>query len=365
MRLTPRNAIAKLKPCTHGGIDYEELRKLNISPDDIIDFSANLNPCGFPPGIRPLVKSVRLSRYPDFRSMGLKQMIARRTGLSPENIIAGNGSTELIRLAATTYLDETDCALMIEPTYGEYRVACEIAGARVVVQRLSARNDFKPDIGTTLELIKLNSPKVIFLCNPNNPTGSYINHSEFMQILAARPEALVVLDEAYISFVSHPWSSLDLLYSGNLLVVRSMTKDYAIAGLRLGYACANREIIETLSRVCPPWNVNVAAQHAGIVALQQEKFLQESCDLAFSGKQYLIESIENMGWRCLPSRANFFLVRVGDASQIRSALLSRGILVRDCTSFGLPEYIRIAPATLKKNRRLVEAFAEIKAGARP
>ncbi|MFC1958262.1 pyridoxal phosphate-dependent aminotransferase [Chloroflexota bacterium] len=359
MPLLPRKNIADLEECKHGGLDYAELERLEIAPDEVIDFSVSSSPKDTPLGIRPLVKSTRLSRYPDSQSINLRRMIARKMGLSADNIVVGNGSTEVIRLASSAYLNETERALIIEPTYGEYRIACEIVGARVITQTLSAKDTFKPAIETTIELIKRVRPKIIFICNPNNPTGHYLNRSQVQKVLSAAPDALVVLDEAYISFVRHQWSSPDLINKGNLLIVRSMTKDYALAGLRLGYGIAGEGITETLRRVCPPWNVNVVAQHAGIAALQQEKYLKESQELAHTGKRYLTKEIGKLGFRCLPSETNFFLVEVGNASEVRNQLLGKGILVRDCTSFGLPEYIRIAPRTPKKNRQLIAALKRL------
>lgn len=362
MPLLPRKNIVGLEPYQHGGPDYAELERLGISSDEIIDFSSNLNPRGFPPGIRPLVKSTRLSRYPDSRCTALRRMIARKTGLSEDNVIAGNGSTELIRLTAAAYLDKSDKALIIEPTYGEYCTACRIAGAGVISRTLSAEDNFRLDADVIVRIIKDARPKAVFICNPNNPTGAYLDRSGFEKIMAAAPDSLIVLDEAYIFFASHSWPSVELLDKGNLLIVRSMTKDYSLAGLRLGYALGNREIIETLSRICPSWNVNAVAQHAGIVALQQEKYLEDSRRLVYEGKRYLIEELEKLGLHCLPSEANFFLVRVGNAAELRNRLLSKKILVRDCASFGLPDYIRISPRTMKKNRKIINALREISAG---
>ncbi|MGD9116887.1 MAG: histidinol-phosphate transaminase [Dehalococcoidia bacterium] len=362
MPLAPRKAVASLTPGQHGGPDYAELEKLGIAPEELIDFSVSLNPNGVPSKIRPLVKGTRLASYPDPRCLGLRRAIARRTGLSIGNIIAGNGATELIRLAAIAYLDRGDRALVIEPTYGDYRTAAEITGAEVVAQRLSATSDFKPDILVTIALIKSAGPKLVFIGNPNNPTGAYLSRHQFERILDAVPDSLVVLDEAFVSFVSRGQSFLELIDRGNLLIVRSMTKDYGLAGLRLGYAVAGARIIATLERVRPPWSVNVVAQQAGIAALSQENYLQKGRELAVNGKRYLVEELEKMGYRCLPSRANFFLAEVGDAAGLRKQLLSRGILVRDCGSFGLPRYIRLAPKSMKKNRRLIAALEEMAMG---
>jgi histidinol-phosphate aminotransferase len=359
MPLLPGDNINRIGKVCHGGLNYTELENLGMVPSEVIDFSSNLNP--FIPliEIRDIEDRIAINRYPDPESVALRQMIAAKLGLSIENIIAGNGSTELIRLAATAYLGTGDRAFIIEPTYGEYRIACEIAGARIVSQTLSEENGFEPDTGTTVNLIKENSPKVIFLCNPNNPTGYYLDRERFKQILKAAPDSLIVLDEAYISFVEQAWPSIGLIDEGNLLIIRSMTKDYSLAGMRLGYAVANREIIEVLNRICPPWNVNTVAQQAGIVALQNEDALQDSLEDVRAGKRYLIEEIERLGFCCLPSETNFFLVKAGDAAGLKKKLLEKSILVRDCASFGLPSYMRIAVGTMENNRKLVASLKEI------
>ena len=170
-------------------------------------------------------------------------------------------------------------------------------------------------------MIESHQPRVIFICNPNNPTGGYLSHSQVQKILKAAPGSLVILDEAYISFVSHGWSSIELIEKGNLLIIRSMTKDYSLAGLRLGYGLAGRGIIEALRRVCPPWNVNAVAQHAGIVALQHEKYLQENRQLVFDGQRYLFAELEKLGFHCLPSKANFFLVQADNARELRKRVV--------------------------------------------
>jgi histidinol-phosphate aminotransferase len=359
MPLLPRTNISRIEKACHGGSDYAELDNLGISPSEIIDFSSNLNP--FIPLIemKDITGRIAVNSYPDSESVVLRRAIAEKAGLSVDNIIAGNGSTELIRLVVTAYLGTDNNALIIEPTYGEYRIACEIAGASIIGQRLAESNRFEMDIDATVRLIIDNRPRAIFLCNPNNPTGYYLDRERFMRILKAAPDSLIILDEAYISFIEQAWSSFELVNNSNLLVVRSMTKDYSLAGLRLGYAVANREIIAVMNHVRPPWNVNAIAQAAGIIALQKKDALQGSLEKIQAGKRYLIEEIEKLGFRCLPSATNFFLVRVGNAAEFRAKLLKKSILVRDCTSFGLPEYIRIAVNTMENNRRLVSIMQEM------
>jgi histidinol-phosphate aminotransferase len=359
MPLLPKDNINRIGKSCHGGLNYTELEQSGIAPSEIIDFSSNLNPYIRPVAIKDVSEGVAVNGYPDSESLALRRTIAQKAGVSIENIIAGSGSTELIRLAVIAYLGAGDSALIIEPTYGEYRIACQIAGAGVISQTLSEASGFEADIDITVSLIKERRPKVVFLCNPNNPSGYYLDRERFKQILEAAPDSLIVLDEAYVSFVQDAWSSFGLINDGNLLVVCSMTKDYSLAGLRLGYAVANREIIETLNRVRPPWNVNTVAQQAGIVALQNEDALQDSLEKVRAGKRYLTEELDKMGFRCLPSETNFFLVKAGDAAEIKRKLLAKSILVRDCASFGLPGYIRIAANTMENNRRLISSLKEI------
>jgi histidinol-phosphate aminotransferase len=266
------------------------------------------------------------------------------------------------------YFGNGDVVLIIEPTFGEYQVACQIAGASLITQRLSRENNFQLNICETVQLVKQHRPKGIFVCNPNNPTGRYLSRAGFEKILDASLDSLVVLDEAYISFVDNAWSSLDLaLHSsaramerGNLLILRSMTKDYGMAGLRLGYGVATREIIATLRRICPPWNVNALAQRAGIIAINEEEYCQQ-CQVGIrEAREYLVAELSNLGLPPLPSEANFFLVEVGDACRFRLELLKRKILVRDCTSFGLSRYVRIAPRTLPECQSLIAAVKEVR-----
>jgi len=353
--------------CQHGGIDYGEVEMLGITPHDVLDFSANLNPFGPPPGVMETLSEVDIVHYPDSEASYLRRSLAERLEIKMENILVGSGSTELIRLAALAYFGRGDQVLIIEPTFGEYELACRIAGASVVKQQLSATDAFLLDVDETVKLIKQHRSKGIFICNPNNPTGRYFPRADFEKILDAGKDSLVVLDEAYVSFVDNPWSSLDFVAHSSLrversnsLVLRSMTKDYAMAGLRLGYGVAKEEIIATLRRICPPWNVNALAQKAGIMAIAREGYLERCQAELRKARNYLVAEFSRLGLPPLPSEANFFLIEVGDAPGFRHELLKRGILVRDCSSFGLPQYIRIAPRTLPECQRLVAVIKEMR-----
>jgi histidinol-phosphate aminotransferase len=274
-------------------------------------------------------------------------------------ILPANGTTELIRLAALTYFRRNDRVLILEPTYGEYEPACILAGARIIRHLSPEAANFIPDMKQIVGLIRRQRPRGVFICNPNNPTGNYLSRREIEEVLEALGDGLLILDEAYISFVEKRWNSPVLTGCDNVLVLRSMTKEYGIPGLRLGYAVACREIIESLRLALPPWNVNTAAQAVGNAVLDNDKYFEESLIQVSEIKQYLIKEIAKLGLKVLPSKANYFLVKVGKASEFRQNLLIKGIQVRDCTSFGLPEYIRIAPRTMPECRKLIEALRGI------
>ncbi|MFH1639118.1 MAG: histidinol-phosphate transaminase [Chloroflexota bacterium] len=356
--LRPKPNIGRLLPAVHGGIDYAELSKLGIKPEDVLDFSVNTNPFGPPPGTREAMAQASIDRYPDSEATELVQILAGKLNIASENLIAGSGATELIRLVATAYLGPEDTVLIPQPTYSEYEFACSLSGACVLPQPLPENSNFRLNVSETVSLMRRHQPKGIFLCNPNNPTGGYLSREDVKRILSCAENSLVVLDEAYIAFTEDAWSSPDLIDGGNMVILRSMTKDYALAGLRLGYAMADEKIISVLKRVKPPWNISSVAQKAGIHALAADGYL-EACRVQIKmAKEFLIRELKRLGFNPLPSQANFFLVRVGDAAGFRQALLRKGILVRDSASFGLPAYIRLAPRTLDECRRLITAIEE-------
>ena len=363
MFLPPRSEVQNITPSQHGGMDYAELEALGIAPEEVIDFSANLNPFGPPPGIKEAMSQTDIAAYPDSRASELRRLLAAKLGVNEENILIGSGSTELIRLAALAYFGRGDSVLIIEPTFGEYEVACQVSGASIIKQRRAPKS-FRLNIEETVKLIHKHRPKGIFIDNPNNPTGQYLSLEEFKRLLGAAKDFLVVLDEAYITFVDKVWPSLGLIKRNNLLILRSMTKDYALAGLRLGYGVAGKEIISSLRRICPPWNVNAVAQEAGVVAVAAEGYLRQ-CQIKLKpAKNYLVAELSRLGLPPVPSAANFLLVEVGNARKFRQKLLERRMLVRDCTSFGLPGYVRISPRTLPECRRLVAAIEEMRGKGR-
>ncbi|MFH1775872.1 MAG: histidinol-phosphate transaminase [Chloroflexota bacterium] len=360
MSLQPRPQIANLMACPHGGINHAELKALGMAPEAVIDFSVSTNPFMPPPGVGKALNQVAIDKYPDSEATELTYRLSQRLGASPESILAGSGSTELIQLIALTYFRPGDPVLILGPTYGEYASACHLAGAEPIEHRAGAGDNFTPQVEGIVAGIRKFRPRGVFICNPNNPTGHYFSREDIEAILKAVGDGLLVLDEAYVAFVAANWSSLDLINRGNVIILRSMTKDYGLAGLRLGYAVTGGEIARNLRRARLPWNVNAAAQKAGVMVLDEADYFAKSLEKVRVAGELLVDGLSRLGLRLLPSSAHFFLVKVGDARAFRGALLGYGILVRDCTSFGLPEYVRIAPRTGPECRRLIAAIKAMK-----
>jgi len=360
--LRPRRVITGLKACAHGGVFQlkdAELKALGINPGEVLDFSVCTNPFMPPPGIKEMMSAIPIEQYPDSQSTELRQALSGRLEIPTENILVGSGTTELIRLIAMTYLRQRDRVLLLEPTYGEYEAACRFAGVRLIKHCARENDNYTPQVKEVIEILRKQRPRAVFICNPNNPTGKYLSRHDIETVMDNLEDSLLVLDEAYVAFTVDNWDSLDLTERGNVVVMRSMTKDYGLPGLRLGYAVACREIINSLRSVLPPWNVNSIAQGVGIAVLEQEEYLRQSLRQVQEAKRFLTDRLTRLGFQVLPSDTHYFLVKVGNAPACCLALLQRGILVRDCTSFGLNEYIRISPRTMPECEKLIGVFEGI------
>lgn len=337
-----------------------EQEALGLGP--VLDFSANANPLGPPPGVAAAMAAVDPARYPDDECRRLRRALGAHLGVEAERIVVGNGSVDLIWMLAAAYLRRDDTALIVGPTFGEYARAVAIHGAVPVEYRAREARGFAPDLADVVALIREGRPRLVFLCNPNNPTGLYLERPMVQRIHAACAEGLLVVDEAYLGFVEVAGSLLDLVDDGAVLL-RSMTKDYTLAGLRLGYVLAAPGVVAALRKVRAPWSVNAAAQAAGIAALADQGHLARARAAVAEARAYLVAELTRLGLAVVPPSANFLLVQVGDAAACRAALLARGCCVRDCTSFGLPQYIRIGLRTMPECRLLVEAMQEVMHGS--
>ena len=356
----------------HGSIRPAELRALGLDPSQVLDFSASISPLGTPAGLWDALRQVDLTTYPDPENLALREALAAQLNVSPQRILVGNGSTEIIHLLTRAYLTPlsgaaSETALLLTPTYGEYLGACRLAGANIF--NCNARftpelpQVFSWDIDEIRRHIVLQRAGLTFVCNPNNPTGVYLPEDDIRVLADAAGEAggLLVLDEAYVNFVTEPWDSLPLADAGPVVALRSMTKDYALTGLRLGYAVAHEETIARLASFQPDWSVNSLAQTAGLCALADDGYLERARDAVNRSKQLLVDRLTASGYTVLPSAANFLLVEVGNGTMMREQLLRHGLVVRDCGSFGLPQCIRIGIRAESDCQRLAEAMAGLRA----
>jgi histidinol-phosphate aminotransferase len=350
----------------HGAVTPAELRRLGLSSHQVVDFSASISPLGPPQGVWEAIRQVDLAAYPDPACLEMRDALAHHLGVATEQILVGNGSTELIHLLARAYLSPPpegtgNSIFLLTPTYGEYEGAGRMQNAQVYKLNAHYADGFCWDIQAAQEQIAARKPSLVFVCNPNNPTGGYLREPDVRGLAeaASGAGALLVLDEAYLSFVDHHWDSLSLLKGDHVVLLRSMTKDYALSGLRLGYFLASEEVTARLASFQPDWSVNGLAQAAGLAALADTGYLSRARASVSQSKEYLTQHLEALGFAVMPSSANFLLVQVGNGAVMRQKLIRRGLVVRDCASFGLSDCIRIGIRSLPDCQRLVRAMAEI------
>ena len=326
----------------HGSVAAAELAELGLATADVVDFSVNTNPLGPAPSVLRAIAGTDWTRYPGDDERPLRQRLAERAGVSAEQVVLGNGSAELLWLIALASIRPGDRVAVLGPTFGEYARAARVTGA--CVRELDHSDLAEPT-------------RVLFVCNPNNPTGDYVPAGRIRQLLDESSARLLVLDEAYATFVDQRWPSEPLLERGNLVVLRSMTKDHALPGLRLGYALAAPEVARAMAAARPPWSVNAGALRAGLAALEPEAeaHVARAREVVRTSRRLLTDGLTRLGLRARPAAANFVLVDVGDGARFRSALLREGLVVRDCASFGLPSCVRIACRLPQDCERLLGA----------
>ena len=366
------NATSPARP-VHGGIKPAELRALGLRPEDCLDFSASVSPLGPPDGVAEAMAGVDLAAYPDPHCLALTETIAAHhaaDSVAIENVIVGNGSTEIIHLLTRAYIGppSSGCspsALLLTPTYGEYDGAVRISGGAVhTLAATRADGRFTWDITAAIAEIDAQRPALVFVCNPNNPTGALLTAEELHRLADATESAssLLVVDEAYINLAErHAEADVVALAARHpsVIALRSMTKDYALTALRLGYAVASPSVIDRLSALQPDWSVNGLAQAAGVVALADVEYLPRARAAVAASLRCVVDGLDMLGICCYPAAANFVLAQVGDAGALRERLARRGLFVRDCASFGLPDCIRIGLRPVEDCRRLTDAIAEV------
>jgi threonine-phosphate decarboxylase len=362
-----RDNVRNLKPCVHGAEVYGAAEESGFKTEEILDFSSSVNPLGPSKKALAAITSAfsRIEAYPDSNSNGLRQVLAEHFGkISRDNIVVGNGSTELMYLFAEAFLRKGEKAVMAAPTFGEYESAVRKTGEAVKFVRLGGNFQIEA------EAFRLEMPgsKLLFLCNPNNPTSKLIPKETINEILetALAQDILVFLDEDFLEFVDDE-KSRTMIHKiekyPNLFILRSFTKIFGLTGLRCGYGIAHKDIINVMLCAKIPWNVNCLAQPAAIAALKDEEHLRITRELIKKEKEWLNKELNQFkGFVYSEPDANFFFIDIRDtnltANALKQRMLKQGILIRDCSSFvGLNEfYIRVAVKKHEENVRLIDAF---------
>ena len=359
----------------HGGIDPRELARYGININDAIDFSSNILPHGPSPKVIAAIASAAIDRYPDRESDELRSAISEHYGVERDRLLIGNGCSEVIHLIAATLLEPGDRVVVMGPTFSEYGRASRLALAKVDSRPSLREGSVLPnfrgakgdDESSVLQYFRgakgddedpLDA-KMVWVCNPNNPTAQVIPRDRLISWLEQHRETWFVVDESYIEFSETAESMLPMSHMHpNLIVLRSMTKSFAIPGVRLGFAVLAPEPCVRLRSRRVPWNVSSLAQAAGVAALSDPAYYESAMRDVRESKRKLVNDLVAAGYEVLPGDANFFLLRTDDARSLREKLLRQGMVVRDCASFGLSDCVRIAARDQASNDRLVDALLD-------
>jgi histidinol-phosphate aminotransferase len=343
------------------GKPIEELeRELGIH--DAIKLASNENPLAPSDRVREAVASAltTLNRYPDGSGFYLRQALAKKHGVSQEQVVLGNGSNELIELLVRTFLRPGDEAVVPHPSFVVYPMIVQAAGGIRVMVMLK---DYRLDLDAMARAIT-SLTKLVFIANPNNPTATISTADEVEHFMSRVPDrTIVVFDEAYIEFALGPDfpDALSFVKQGRKVVVlRTFSKATSLAGLRVGYGLADPDAISLMNRIRQPFNVNSLAQVAALAALEDDGHVLECVRMIEAGRHFLYEEFKTLGLKYVPSRANFILVDVGrSAADIYQKLLHQGVIVRPMTPFGMETALRITVGTPEENRKLVKALQTV------
>jgi len=363
--------VAAIAPYQAGKPIEELAREFGLDPKQIVKLASNENPLGMPESARLAIvaATAHLGRYPDPAGFDLKQALSARWSVPQNWLTLGNGSNDILELVASALLEPGSSVVYAQHAFVVYRLATQARGARHLVV---PAKDFGHDLPAMLEAID-GTTRVVFIANPNNPTGTYLPNAEleaFLEAVAQRhgTRVTVVLDEAYNEFLE-PEQRVDSVglvkRYANLMVSRSFSKAYGLAGLRVGYAIAQPTLTDLMNRVRQPFNVNSLAQAAAIAALQDTEFLAKSFAVNRDGKAQLQDGFAKLGLMFIPSYANFVLVKVSDAPHVNLELLKRGVIVRPVAGDGLPEWLRVSIGLPHENKKFLDALtAIVQAGAK-
>ncbi len=362
MRIKVKSHLKSLVPYPPGKTVEEIKRELNIS-GNIYKFNSNESPLGPPEevveAIKQLAKNIHL--YPEASYIELKKLLAEKWGVSPEQVVLGNGSDEVIEFVFKAIVEPEDEVIFSQPSFLMYEKFAEIYGTKI--KKIPLASDYTHNLSKILENIS-SKTKVIFLDHPHNPTGSVIKRERWLSFLKKIPEGvLVVIDEAYGDFITDTSIPLGIEFIKKnfpVMVIRTFSKSYGLAGLRLGYGITHPEIAKVLDSVRQPFNLNILSYKAGIIALKNQKYLEKLKNVVKEGRDFLTSELEKLGFKVLPSQANFIMVDFGEkAEEIYQKLMKKGILLRPLKAYNFPNFLRISIGLPEANQLLVKEIKNL------
>lgn len=364
--MKPKSTVVNLPIYQPGKSIGEVQAELGLA--EVVKLASNENMFGYSPLVRQALEEAmaELYLYPDGASRLLKEEIAKHYGISPERVIVSNGSDELVSLICRAYLVPGAETIMATPTFPRYKTNAEVEGAKVIEVPLK---EGRCDLEAMLAAITPQT-RIIWICSPNNPTGSIVTREEFTSFMEqVPPEVLVVSDEAYYEYVTHPEYPDTLSMQErwpNLLIMRTFSKAYGLAALRIGYGITAPQVIDPLNRVREPFNVNHLAQVAAAAALKDQEFIARCREMNRQGMAQVQDGIQKMGLWAYPSEANFLLIHLNqNADVVFEALLRKGIIVRSGVALGFPEAMRVTVGTREQNEAFLRALQEVLEGVKP
>ncbi|MEI7613992.1 MAG: histidinol-phosphate transaminase [Betaproteobacteria bacterium] len=348
--------IRAISPYLPGKPITQLAREMGLPVERIVKLASNENPLGMSPKAKAALEKAigTLERYPD--DFDLKQALASHTGLGVERIVLGNGSNDVLDLIARVFLCQGRSAIFSQHAFAVYPLASLSAGAELIAV---PAKDFGHDLEAMRAAIRPDT-RLIWIANPNNPTGTFIPYPQLKAFLQAVPaDVVVVLDEAYNEYIlasERMDTSAWLTEFSNLVITRTFSKIYGLAGLRIGYALASAEIADLMNRVRQPFNCNNLALAAATAALDDHEFVARSYAMNRVGMEQIIVALKRLGYAHIPSHGNFLTFKVGDAASINQKLLQQGVIVRTVGGYGMPEWLRVTIGTEAENIRFIEAL---------
>ena len=359
--------VQQLAPYVPGKPADELARELGLPLDSIVKLASNENPLGPSPKVIAAISQAvpELTRYPDGNGFVLKQALAQKFAVEPAQVTLGNGSNDILELVAKAWLAPGLNAVFSQHAFAVYPIATMAVGAEC---REIPANNYGHDLPAILAAIDANT-RVVFIANPNNPTGTWFDQQVLADFLAQVPEhVIVVLDEAYIEY-AEPGELPDgmgfLANHANLIVSRTFSKAYGLAALRIGYAISSPMIADVLNRIRQPFNVNSLGLVAAVAALEDDEYLQESRASNKQGLQQLSTAFDELGLSYIESRGNFIAVDFArDAAPINQALLEQGVIVRPVAGYAMPTFLRVSVGTEQENARFIEVLEQVLADAK-